>query len=101
MEKSISKIVSIVSNASAMDDKAFMPNPLNIKIGDIVTWKNTDTETHTVTSGPSASGDKKTNEFDSGLIEPGQSFIHKFEEAGHYPYSCMIHPSMNGEIIVE
>src|SRR4051794_26953084 len=101
MEKSISKIVSIVSNASAMDDKAFMPNPLNIKIGDIVTWKNTDTETHTVTSGPSAGGDKKTNEFDSGLIEPGQNFEHKFEKAGNYHYSCMIHPSMNGKIIVE
>jgi plastocyanin len=101
MELPKSKIVSIVSGASAMDDKAFMPNPLLTKIGDIVTWKNTDIETHTVTSGPSSVGNQKANEFDSGLIESGQSFEHKFENAGRYPYSCMIHPSMNGEIIVE
>ena len=74
MELPKSKIVSIVSGASAMDDKAFMPNPLHIKIGDIVTWKNTDIETHTVTSGPSSVGNQKANEFDSGLIESGQSF---------------------------
>jgi aldose sugar dehydrogenase len=101
MGESITKFVSIVSGASAMDDKAFAPNPMNIKIGDIVTWKNTDVETHTVTSGSSASGSDNVSEFDSGLIDPGQSFEHKFEKAGRYRYSCMIHPSMNGEIIVE
>jgi aldose sugar dehydrogenase len=100
MGESILKIVSIVPGASAMDDKAFVPNPMNIRIGDIVTWKNTDVETHTVTSGSSASGSKDASEFDSGLVDPGQSFEHKFEKAGRYRYSCMIHPSMNGEIVV-
>ena len=93
------QVVSIVQGASAMDDKAFAPNPLHIRVGDVVVWKNTDEETHTVTSGPS--NNNLSVEFDSELLEPGKSFEHKFEKAGQFRYSCMIHPSMNGEIIVE
>jgi plastocyanin len=90
MAKSQLNVISIVSGAAAMGDKAFVPNPINVRAGDIVTWKNTDIDTHTVTS----------SEFDSGLLDPGQSFEFKFENVGHYRYSCMIHPSMNGEVIV-
>ena len=56
MEESHSKVVSIVSGASAKDDKAFAPNPITGRIEDIVTWTNTDIETHTVTAGFSANG---------------------------------------------
>lgn len=73
-----------------MGDKAFLPSPINVRIGDRVTWKNTDIETHTVTS----------DEFDSGLLDPGLTFEHRFEKVGHFRYSCMIHPSMTGEVIV-
>lgn len=91
--------VSIVPGASAMDDKAFLPNPLNVHVGDKVVWKNTDVETHTVTSEPSNGSSQP--KFDSELLEPGKTFEHKFEKSGNYRYSCMIHPSMNGEIIVK
>ena len=50
MDGSSLNVISIVSGASAMGDKAFAPNPMNVKTGDIVMWKNTDIETHTVTS---------------------------------------------------
>jgi plastocyanin len=90
MAKSQLNVISIVSGAAAMDDKAFVPNHMNIKVGDTVIWKNTDDETHTITS----------REFDSGLLDPTQSFEHKFESIGRYRYTCMIHPSMNGEVIV-
>jgi plastocyanin len=90
MDGSSLNVISIVSGASAMGDKAFAPNPISVKTGDIVTWKNTDIETHAVTSA----------DFDSGLLDPAQSFEYKFENVGHYHYSCMIHPSMNGEVIV-
>ena len=86
MDSSYVNLISIVSGASAMGDKAFSPNPMNVRAGDIVTWKNTDIETHTVTSA----------EFDSGPLDPAQSFEYMFQDVGHYHYSCMIRPSMNG-----
>lgn len=96
----LSNTISIVSGASSMGDKAFMPNPLVIKVGDSVTWQNTDVETHTVTSTSTEDNRQEDDKFDSGLIHPGLSFEHRFGNAGHYRYSCLIHPSMNGEIIV-
>src|SRR5439155_2762821 len=47
--------VSIVSGASTMGDKAFSPNPVNIKVGDTVTWTNDDSQPHTVLSGSGSS----------------------------------------------
>lgn len=41
--------VSIVSDASDLGDKSFRPNPINIKVGDTVTWTNYDSTHHTVT----------------------------------------------------
>ena len=37
--------------ASTMADKAFSPNPVNVKVGDTVTWTNDDSQPHTVVSG--------------------------------------------------
>ena len=34
--------VSIVKDASTMTDKAYSPNPVNVKVGDTVTWTNDD-----------------------------------------------------------
>ena len=38
--------------------------------------------------------------FSSGLLEPGQSFTLTFSEPGVYPFTCNIHPGMNGVIVV-
>ena len=46
--------VSIVPGAATMGNKAFSPNPINIKVGDTITWTNNDDSSppfHTVTSG--------------------------------------------------
>ncbi len=68
-----------------MGNKAFVPNPLTIKVRDFVIWKNTDIETHTVTS-ISTDDRIQREEFGSGLIDPRQSFEHRFEVAGHHHY---------------
>ena len=71
---------------------------IEILRGDTVVWSNADTAPHTVTSGTPEDGpDEK---FDSGLFEPGKSFILKFENTGTFPYFCIIHPWMDGEVIV-
>ena len=99
--------VSIVPGASTLADKAFSPNPVNIKVGDTITWVNDDTLFHTVTSGsPSSSGGETGKVFDSGLSGPtalttkGKTFSHKFTEKGEFPYFCQLHPTMVGKVVV-
>ncbi|NAL77083.1 hypothetical protein DYY65_02350 [Nitrososphaera sp. AFS] len=100
--------VTIVPNASTITPgtKAFSPNPINVKVGDTVTWTNKDTVEHTVTSGTGASDTNKGKEFDSGLAGPtaltatGKTFSHKFAAAGTFPYFCQLHPAMMGKVIV-
>jgi plastocyanin len=72
--------------------KSFSPNPIDIKVGDTVTWANNHRQGHTVTS--------DTAKFDSGNIAPGQTFNHTFDKPGNFEYYCIIHPSMIGEVNV-
>ncbi|MHA7647380.1 plastocyanin/azurin family copper-binding protein [Nitrosopumilus sp. S4] len=71
---------------------------VEILIGDTIKWENADTAAHTVTSGSASDGPNDI--FDSGLFPPGQSFSYTFEETGNYPYFCIVHPWMEGNIIV-
>lgn len=71
---------------------------IDILVGDTIVWGNADTASHTVTSGtPETGPDQK---FDSGLFAPGHSFSQQFNEAGTFPYFCIVHPWMTGEVIV-
>ncbi len=98
--------VSIVPGASTLADKAFSPNPVNVKIGDTVTWVNEDSVFHTVVSGNPSSDGETGKVFDSGLSGPtalttkGKTFSHKFTEKGEFPYFCQLHPTMIGKVIV-
>ena len=72
---------------------AFNPVTVTISTGQTVTWTNMDTVPHTVTS--------TTGVFNSGSIEPGQTFSYTFNNAGTFEYSCTNHPSMqHGKVIV-
>ena len=77
----------------------FVPGTVTIDVGGEVSWVNEDTAAHTVTSGSTSSGPDGV--FDSGLFMPETSFSFKFEEAGEYPYYCMVHPWMSGMVIVQ
>jgi plastocyanin len=91
--------VAIVKGAALKREKAFQPNPVNVKAGGTVTWTNEDTVTHTVTSGKGFSGPNMGKEFDSGLL--GTSFTHKFTNPGTFPYFCQVHPTMIGSVVVK
>jgi plastocyanin len=93
--------VSIVPNASVLNDKSYQPNPINIHVGDTVTWRNDDNIpiTHTVTSG-SADADNAWMEFDSRSMDANETFEHRFTSKGEFPYFCQIHPNMMGKVIV-
>jgi plastocyanin len=89
--------VSIVPGSSSLTDNAYRPNPLEVRVGDTVTWSNDDATPHTVTSGQNGQPD---GQFDSSIMAPQQRFEHTFTQAGEYPYFCVLHPDMVGTIIV-
>ncbi|MFP5298592.1 MAG: plastocyanin/azurin family copper-binding protein [Actinomycetota bacterium] len=88
----------------------YMPDPVEIGVGDTVTWLNDDNIDHTVTSGTQreqgvpgveeGSDAKPDGIFDGALAEKGETFSFKFDEAGTYPYYCAIHAGMTGTVEV-
>jgi len=79
-------------------NSCFDPNPVIINVQDKITWENNDSASHTVTSGNPTTGPLEY--FDSGLMMPGDSYSLVFPGAGTYDYFCMVHPWMEGKIIV-
>jgi plastocyanin len=73
-------------------DLAYHPAQTEIAVGTTVTWTNSDTVPHTATA--------TDRTFDSGILDPGKSYSYTFEEAGTFDYTCLIHPSMKGTIVV-
>ena len=73
---------------------------VNIGVGETVTWKNTDNQPHTATSGIDLTDPNVGISFDSGLLMNGDSFSFTFNQKGEFPYMCMVHPWMTGVVIV-
>jgi plastocyanin len=92
--------ISIVPNAAYVGNKAFSPNPVNIKAEDTITWIDNDVETHTVTSGSGSNDASAGKLLDSGVLDYGQGFSHTFNIRGEFSYFCQFHPSMTGNVIV-
>jgi plastocyanin len=80
-------------NTISMENFAFNPSTLTVSNGTTVTWINNDNVDHTVTA--------EGGLFDSGTLTKGENFTYTFTEPGTYSYSCSIHPSMKGTIIVQ
>lgn len=84
-----------VPNSTAtvnIHDRTFDPAALNVAAGTTVSWTNNDTEPHTVTADDGL--------FDSGVIEPGQSYSTWLGGSGTVTYHCEIHPDMKGSVVV-
>jgi plastocyanin len=92
--------IPIVEEASEIGDQAYDPNPVDVKVGDTVTWTNDDSQIYTVTSGTDSSDPNMGKEFDSSMLSQNQTFSHKFDAAGEFPYFCQLHPTMVGKVIV-
>jgi plastocyanin len=92
--------VSIAVGASVSTSaQSYEPNNAETTVGSMVTWINDDTAPHTVTSG-TIENNRPTPDgsFDSGIINPGDSFPFVFDKAGEYQYYCSIHPWMTGKV---
>jgi len=79
-------------------DSCYTPSKIVIKQGNSVTWVNEDVAFHSVTSGYY---DEPSEIFDSGYLDPEESFTFIFENIGTYDYFCTLHPWMKGQVIVE
>ena len=80
------------------NDLCYIPSQITIEEGNSVVWINEDSAFHSVTSG---FYDDPSDLFDSGYLDPFESFSFVFEEIGVYDYYCTLHPWMFGKVIVE
>jgi plastocyanin len=78
-------------------DRCYIPSVFTIDSGNQVTWINEDSAFHSVTSG---FYDEPSDLFDSGHLDPYESFTFNFDEKGTYDYFCTLHPWMKGQVIV-
>ena len=80
-------------NAVTIQNFAFSPTALTVKVGDKVTWTNQDSAGHSATADDGS--------FDTGVLAQGRSGSVTFSKPGTYTYHCSVHPTMKGTIIVE
>jgi len=80
-------------------DNCFVPSTVVITAGGTVTWENTDNAAHTATSGSPSDGPDGV--WDSSLMMVNGSYSVTLDDEGTYPYFCMVHPWMQGTVIVE
>jgi nitrite reductase (NO-forming) len=92
--------IDIAPGSSAPSNaKFYEPPTLTVPVGTTVTWKNSDSTLHTVTSGSAETGVSGT-EFDSSYMAGGKTFQHTFSSAGTFDYYCTLHPFMKGQVVV-
>lgn len=87
-------IIGLTQGAFAADHvidqkgKTFIPHELSVKVGDTITFKNSDPFAH------NAYTDDEANEFDIGMQAPGKDVSVKVKAAGTFNVECAIHPNM-------
>ena len=71
----------------------YSPNPVMVKVGQSVNWRNADTFAHTATD---------PGVFDTGSIAPTSAadVPVRFTNVGTYNFHCTLHASENGSIVV-
>jgi plastocyanin len=74
--------------------QSFTPNPVSMKVGQTIAWRNTDSIGHTAT------GDN--GGFNTGTLASGATSTPiAMPTAGTFTYHCSIHPGMIGTIVVQ
>lgn len=76
-----------------IDNFAFTPGVITVKVGTEVTWINHDDIPHTV--------DSTQGKFKSAALDTDNKFQFRFTEPGEYPFYCRMHPKMTGKVVVQ
>ncbi len=80
------------ANHVTIDNFAFTPKTLTVKVGTKVTWTNKDQTIHTIVC--------PQLKLKSDPLDTDDSFSYTFHTAGDYNYACGLHPYMKGQVIV-
>lgn len=68
--------------------------PITAKVGDVITWTNTDTAAHKVAT------DDGACTMGANIAGGGGKASLVFNKAGTYAFHCTLHPSMKGTITI-
>jgi len=77
----------------------WFPNTATVDVGEVVIFSNTDNAAHTWTAGSPSDG--PSDVFDTSLLTIDATYEWIPDTAGEFPYFCMVHPWMQGTIIVQ
>ncbi len=83
----------IADEIVSITDSGYVPDTLTVPVGTTVGWTNDASTTQTV----SATG--AAGFFDSGMLQPGDSYSYTFNGAGNYTYQSLT-TGLEGEVIV-
>ena len=75
-----------------IENFAFTPKTLTVKVGTTVTFENDDDIPHLVVANDAS--------FRSKALDTGDSYAFTFTKAGDFAYFCGLHPHMQGTISV-
>ena len=90
----LAPVVAAGDTTVKIDNFAFGPEALTVKVGTTVTWINHDIAAHTATRNGGE------DQFESGNLSYNTSFHHTFTTPGTYEYICFYHPGMRARITV-
>jgi plastocyanin len=80
-------------NTIVIKQMRFNPPTQTVRIGAAIEWKNEDIFAHTVTADDGS--------FDSGVLQPNQSFTQTFKKAGTFGYHDLLDSAVKGTITVK
>src|SRR5262245_27129393 len=88
---------AVPQGAVIMDQfsKAFVPETLFVRVGQPVTFKNSEDQLHNITVVRSRTGARVLNISQN----QGDVHTHTFEQSGEYDVSCDVHPGMRATIV--
>ena len=68
----------------------FVPEKLEVNVGDTVIWKNEDIVPHIVLA----------DKLKGKNMDQGETWTYTAKQKGDFPYICKFHPTMKAELIV-
>ena len=110
IRRTLAKLTAPVAQGTVgMTDMGFVPAAITVNAGAKVVWKNSSPVIHNVVDDANKALSRidvklpsGARPFDSGLLQPGQSYSRVFTEPGIYRYVCTLHEGsgMKGVVIV-